>query len=321
MANDLDIPFDRITYRDGQLLTAQDLRDDTRHHDRLRRLHTRYLHETWGIGLGFTVHKAGGNKAVVVGPGYAADEAGRDILLAEGIHVSVPDVVGPETLVLIASYQEDAAFRARPDLASLCLGCGLDPRDERPIFSWQRPDDVRFGPHIPLVQISVGNGTIQGSLDFRVRRHARPLVRPHMGWGVTEPGRTGWRLWQENGQDNVGLEVVVNTSEAGFLRTPYYFALLRGDFAGVHFFELEVSPAGKDSAFFLGAFSFITDASSESFTYRIIQTEQASETEAEKRRWTVSWLGVEPVTGCEPALDLARLFTLSGVSILKAFLT
>ena len=57
MAHDLDIPFDRITYRDGQLLTALDLSDEQRRHDRLRRLHVRYLHDTWGIALGLEVRQ------------------------------------------------------------------------------------------------------------------------------------------------------------------------------------------------------------------------------------------------------------------------
>ena len=33
---------------------------------------------------------------------------------------------------------------------------------------------------------------------------------------------------------------------------------------------------------------------------------------AEQREWTLSWWGVEPVTGCEPALNLTELFTRAG---------
>lgn len=321
MPSDLDIPFDRITYRDGQLLTARDLRDDRRRDDRLRRLHTRYLHETWGIALGFKVRKAADNKAVVVGPGYAVDSAGRDILLAEGIHVPVPNVIGPETFVLTVSYQEDEAFRDRPDLAGLCLSDGLDPRHERPIFAWRRPEDVRFGPQVPLAHVAVAEGTIQ--LDFRVRRNARPLVRPHIGWGATEPGRTRWHFEAKLESPNYGLYAIVDTSAAGFTKRPYYFALLRGDFGTSvdrppGLFQPDAWPTGTEPAFFLNAFGFITNATPKSFTYRIIPAGRLpfgapiGPEEAENRRWSISWLGIEPVTGCKPVLDLAWIFVLSG---------
>src|SRR5712691_6747461 len=105
MISDLDIPFDRITYRDGQLLTALDLSDEQRRYDRLRRLHVRYLHDTWGIALGFEVHQAADNRAVVVGPGYAVDGTGRDISLAESIHITVPPILDLTPVVLTMRYQ------------------------------------------------------------------------------------------------------------------------------------------------------------------------------------------------------------------------
>lgn len=328
MANDLDIPFDRITYRDGQLLTALDLSDEQRRHDRLRRLHVRYLHDTWGIALGLEVRKAADNRAVVVGPGYAVDGTGRDILLAESLQVSVPQMLGPEAVVLTARYQEDAAFRDRPDLAALCLCGGLDPRHERPLFAWRLPDEVRFGPEVPLVQVVVVAGVIQGELDGRVRRYTQPLVRPHIGWGMTEPGRTRWR--QED--NDRGLEVVVDTSEVGFTRVPYYFATLQGDFSNRDgedpLFQPDKWPTGTHPTFSLETFNFITDADREHFRYRvfIFQPElfvrAITASEAESRQWTVAWVGLEPVSGCEPALDFTRLFTLSGfpVRMLASFI-
>jgi hypothetical protein len=284
----------------------------------LRRLHVRYLHDTWGIALGLEVYKAADNRAVVVGPGYAVDGTGRDILLAESIQISVPQMLGPEAVVLTARYQEDAAFRGRPDLTALCLCGGLDPRHERPLFAWQLPDDVRFGPEVPLVQVVVEHGVIVGGLDGRVRRYTQPLVRPHLGWGVTEPGQTGWH----QADNDRGLAVVVDTSEAGFTRVPYYFATLQGDFgnrSGVApLSRPDVWPTGTQATFSLQGWNFITDADSEHFTYRIIGVPQLpfqrtiAHSEAESRQWTVAWLGIEPVSGCEPAVDLRRLFTLSG---------
>jgi hypothetical protein len=335
MASDLDIPFDRVTYRDGQLLTALDLRDDLRRDARLRRLHTRYLHDTWGIALGFEVTQVGdkgervekGGKAVAVGPGYAVDGTGRDILLAENIHLTVPYGHAPEAFVLTVSYQEDAAFRDRPHLASVCLSGGLDPSHERANFAWRRPEEVRFGPEVPLVQVFVADGVIQGELDFRVRRNARALVRPHIGWGATELDRTRWvervsKVTIDKQQVEVRvLEVEVDTSEAGFTRAPYYFALLQGDFGHrgngeEPLFESDLWPSSTEPAFFLDTFGFISHAAEESFTYRIGDQPPFKRiiqpSEAKSRRWRISWLGIEPVTGCEPALNLAWLFVLAG---------
>jgi hypothetical protein len=149
---------------------------------------------------------------------------------------------------------------------------------------------------------------------------------------MTEPGRTGWR----QGDNALWLEVVVDTSEVGFTRVPYYFATLQGDFGnwsggepgGEPLWQLDVWPTGTPPTFFLGGWNCITDAGQEHFTYRIsiapplLFQRVMTTSEAESRQWTVAWVGLEPVSGCEPALDVARLFTLSGfpVRMLAAFI-
>jgi len=295
MSNDLATSFDRVTYRNGQLLTARDLGDDLRRDTRLRWLHVRYLHETWGITLGFKVQKATtNNNTIVVGPGCAVDDIGRDILLATGVTVRVPDVTGPETFVLALTYLPDAAFREQLHLPMLCFGGGIDLRHERPSLSWVRPDDVEFGPQIPLVKAVIVNGAVEGSLDLRVRRNTRRLVRPHIGMGTTEPGMTGWRPWQPSAVSMDGIEVVVDTSEAGFLSTPYYFAVLDG----------------PDAVRDLG---FVTQATASGFTFGYVLGGEGIDAgignaaAAEDNEWTVTWLGLEPAGGCEPVLDLTKL--------------
>jgi hypothetical protein len=295
MSNDLETSFDRVTYRNGQLLTARDLADDLQRDARLRWLHVRYLHETWGITLGFKVQKGTTNdNSIVVGPGCAVDDQGRDILLANGVTVPVPKVTGPETFVLVLSYLPDSGFPRQLLLPTLCFGGAVDLGHERPTLSWVRPDDVEFGPQIPLVTVVVANATVLGSLDLRVRRNTRRLVRPHVGMGTTEPGRTGWRPWQPSAVTTDGIEVVVDTSEAGFLSTPYYFAVLEG----------------FDAVRDLG---FVTQATGSSFTFGYVLGGEGIDAgisdaaEAEDSEWTVTWLGLEPAGGCEPVLDLAKL--------------
>ena len=61
------------------------------------------------------------------------------------------------------------------------------------------------------------------------------------------------------------------------------------------------------------------EADEQSFTFRVLRQPQLdleipeSAAEAEARRWSVSWLGLEPVSGVEPLLNALRIFTLAGV--------
>ena len=72
--HDIAIPLERITWRDGQTLLSRDLHDDQHYADRLRHLHIRYLHRTWGVVEGFEVFALA--RRGVIGPGYAIDGDG-----------------------------------------------------------------------------------------------------------------------------------------------------------------------------------------------------------------------------------------------------
>jgi hypothetical protein len=322
MFSDLGVPFDRITYRDGQLLAARDLADDRRDEARRRWLHVRHLHGTWGIALGLTIHADDSGKAVVLGPGYAVDEMGRDLVLAKGLHLPAPDGGAATRFVLTLRYREDEAFAPTPGLVEVCPGGGLGVRQERPVTAWRAPDDVRFGPEVPLVQITASGGAIQGPLDLRVRRYARPLVRPHLRGGETDRERTGWRVWQTDANQVLGLEADVDTSDAGFLRTPHYFAVLAGDLGpAADGSPLTVPPAWSAlTAVTLGPAGpgFVARAEPARFVFRVPTiggvpfAKAISPLDAESRGWTVVWLGAEPAGGCEPELDLTKIFSLGG---------
>lgn len=308
MASDLDIPFNRVTYRDGQRLTAQDLRDDQRHAFRRDGLHTRYLHGTWGIALGFEVTRDDDLSTVNIGPGHAIDELGRDILLAKGVRIAVPDVEGPERFALTLRYREDVAYRDRRDLSAVCLSNGFDLREERPVFSWRRPGEGRFGIEVPLAAIDVRDGEIVRGPDRRVRRTTRPLVRPHIATGETEAGRTGWRYEDDATSSEFGLSVSIDTSAAGFTRPPLYFAQLIGDFSFPS--DAGTGSFGAHATLSLGNLAYITRTSQTDFTLRTFPSVTAEE--AERRQWRVAWTGIEPVAGCEPGIDWSHLVVLAG---------
>ena len=283
MITGLEIPFDRIMYRDGQRLSALDLNDDCRSAARKRHIHAQYLHGTWGIALGFEVTQTA-TDSLSVAPGYAIDEAGRDLLLAHAVHIPVPALEKPVTLVLTMNCWEDGAYRNDRDRSALC-STGCYPRYAQPQFCWCLPEAVRFGPQVPLVQINIANGAIAGALDLRMRPQARPQTRPHIGWGATEPGASGWDWWV-SGQ-KVGLMVKIDTSAAGFTKPPHYFASLQGNIAS----NVREIP--------LGVFTSVTRISPDGFIYQIagvpeFQFADIEPEDAEQRRWTVSWFGIEP---------------------------
>ena len=287
---DLQIPFDRVTYRDGQLLASRDLQDDVRVDQRLRSLHTRYLHETWGIALGFTVTGGAGSTSLHVGPGYAIDSLGRELLLAEDLDLPVPDTESRAGLVLVMNYQPGGAFRARPGLGSVCIAAGLDPRIDRPLFAWRAFDELDLGPDIPLARVTVQQGTLIGAPDLGVRRNANRMVRPHIGFGSME---------FDAPRDRQILEVQVDTSEAGFSQTPNYFATLG-------------SPDPKAAAALLSlvnAVSFIDRTTPESFYFNIPFAVFLRAVETLE----ITWFGVENVTGCEPVPSFFLVFTLAGL--------
>jgi|GEM_PF-1113485 hypothetical protein len=69
-----------------------------------------------------------------------------------------------------------------------------------------------------------------------ILRRARALTRPRIGSGATVPGDTAWEVWSEvivdptgaKVQADIGIQVTIDTSGAGFTEVPCYFAWLQG---------------------------------------------------------------------------------------------
>jgi hypothetical protein len=91
-------------------------------------------------------------------------------------------------------------------------------------------------------------------------------------------------------------EIRVDTSDAGFSKTPQYFARLNP--ASPKVSQLVVA--------YVGALAFIDRAAPDSFYFNVPLLTERNDS------LTVTWLGVEPVTGCEPVPNLFFLFTLGG---------
>ncbi len=316
MADAFTFPFDRVTWRDGQRLTARDLADERRRGEWLRWLHTHVLHGSWGIVLGYEVVPVTGDPhSVLLKPGFGVDGPGRELILATALVLPAPAAPpGVQYFVLTASYQADGAFRDRPALAGLCVGGGLDPRQDRPAFAWRRLDEVRFGPEVPLARVRVNNGTVE-AIDGGVRRMARRQIRPYVDWGVVELDEVQFKPVPAHAGVHSNAPVYVyadiDTSAAGFTRTPVYFA---------QFVPPDGSPAPADPA------TFIMQPRAKSFRFGVVwparmaqpffSTLGVSAARAALGFATmprrILWVGFETVAGCPPVWDPSLIFWLSG---------
>ena len=239
----LEIPLERITWRDGQLLASRDLRDEIRGDDRFRHLHVRYLHRSWGIVTGFEV-TALGPQTLRVAPGFALDIEGRELLLAEAANVSAP--ILPRTfLVLVTRFAPVTTLRRPPELDALCLDGGSPLRAGRPEFLWRTVDDVQIGLDILLVGVWAENGNLDEQLHPEIRRFARGEAQPRCYAAETFGGQTNWIQKADLRAANViWLQARVDTSEAGFVHPPFYFARLSSPSASAF-------PSGPPALFIL----------------------------------------------------------------------
>lgn len=95
-------------------------------------------------------------------------------------------------------------------------------------------DDVAWGGAIDKLAAGDERSPLLDAA-FMVRR-ARGFTRPRIGSGQTVPGDTAWELWTEttinpNGarvEADLGIQVTIDTSGAGFTQVPCYFAWVEG---------------------------------------------------------------------------------------------
>jgi hypothetical protein len=302
MSQSVDAPTDRITYREGQRLTARDLQDDRDGRARLRRLHVLHLHETWGIATGFDV-QAVGPHVVAVGAGYALDAAARDLVLSASTVIPVPAVTGPQVFVLVATFLPDCGFPTSAGGAAVCLESPVHPRRERPAFAWQTIDEFEPGAAVPICHVVVENKVIKGAVGTRIRRYARRLVRPYIATGMTDAENGRWEPWWSQNILN-GFAQRVDTADAGFTGTPQYFAEL---------VPVRPSPGhtvAEVEHMLARTYGHVREAARDSFVF------QALVIEAFRRdlmdTWAIRWVGVQPMAGCPPVLNLKNLFTRAG---------
>jgi hypothetical protein len=273
---DAAIPLERMTWRDGQLLAARDLRDDQSYNDRLRELHIRYLHKTWGVVEGLNVVAPSASE-VAVTPGYALDVDGRELLLPRVARLAAPGIAASTTMYLVISANTGASGCKAPiDLSGLCPGVKNPVRLDVGAISWKTVNEVRPGRDVLLARVLIAGGVLASAIDTSVRHRARSLAQPRMWSDATQSGSTGWADFMTAPYKNISA--TVDTSNAGFVITPAYFPRV----------------AGASQA----TVSYILSASASSFTLVVQPTYEpggagSDAAKAEDEGWSIQWFAVE----------------------------
>jgi hypothetical protein len=98
--------------------------------------------------------------------------------------------------------------------------------EEHPEFAWTIVDPPSPAAGVALARVNYINGRILLQPTFTVPT-TEPMARPYLANGSTVPGATPWLKWM-NGDLQLGWQVDIDTSAAGFSRVPCYFASLEG---------------------------------------------------------------------------------------------
>lgn len=273
MSQILDLPMvEHIEFFNGQRLQANDLQALDEANRQLRWVHNRSLH-TWGIAVGLNVTAEVGDREVKIGPGYALDNKGREILLLESKVEPLPPVAGdkdqPISYYLTIHYPAGENLEATETRARVCSPLsvrGTIRRAAQPIFCWIRlradgiptsGDHIRQiaeGQKIVLGRFEVKNCQLELALSLKPRRMARPSPTPYIASGATSPIGTTWELWEEPIGETpepkvlLGVQVSVDTTSARFRTTPCYSARV----AGRRFFTTKESQDNFDVNFPFG---------------------------------------------------------------------
>jgi hypothetical protein len=283
VGNTQTLKQERVIFFGGQRLTAGDLTAAQDVSRSMRWLHNSSLHN-WGIGFGLAVSGERGAREVTVGPGYALDVKGREIVLAEAETLPVPPLAGangePEERDLTIAYRtEDEVVETRE---GICLPRGAVRLSRAPVIGWLETAEVRNGFDIVLARANILNCQLNEPLSTTQRRNARPTQQPYIASGQTLKGHTSWERWLADvsgSQVVLGYKVKVDTSPARFHTTPHYLVRVVGErFAPVEFRERlrnrwpergrDWNNLGMDSL--VEGFSSVAEAGPTSFTLRIL---------------------------------------------------
>ena len=280
------LEIERLHYWQGQSLRSRDARSETAASEHLRWWHTRALHRAFGIASGLETEVTGSE--VKVNPGLAFDGSGRELLLLAPVSISMPDEESRSEAMLTISSHAGAAEDG--------CSCNSEVAAASPSLAWESGAEIDLCRSVPLARWrKSSSGRVEP-----FRRYARRLARPRIAAASTVPGGTRWTTWSAGGQV-VGFQTVVDTSAAGFTRTPCYFAGLEVAAASRVRQARTAEELASAAWLFLLGFTHVTDASAREFRIRTVVPRRVagsirvSALAVMRHLVAVRWLAVEAV--------------------------
>jgi len=234
-------PLERVRYWQGQMLRSADFRAQSADTAQHRWWHNRALHNAYGVYQGLTASVAQSANGTFIGVNIAAgigyDIFGRELIVDSPQTVTLPVNVQqpPVTMVLLITY----AIRDDCNRESMQEICWTTVQTASTVsFIWRPLNSICLKDGVPLAHVIYdGKGDITLDPSF-VPPGSRPMARPTIASGATLPATTAWDPWTINAPTAaagalsspalVGVQTTIDTSAAGFTRTPCYYAWLGG---------------------------------------------------------------------------------------------
>jgi hypothetical protein len=193
--------IERQQFFNGQRLFADDLQSLEAFNREMRWLHNKSLHQP-GIGNGFAVSGKKGDREVTIGPGYAIDREGHEIVLIRDQVEPVPPTAGepdgsPTLYDLTVSYL-DEELEETELREGICNQRGAVRLREAPVLCWVRLDsngqpletrekqEILSGMRLVLARAEVLNCKLYQDLSVAERLNARPATLPYICCGTSE---------------------------------------------------------------------------------------------------------------------------------------
>lgn len=197
--------IERQQFFNGQRLFKDDLQSLEAFNREMRWLHNKSLHQP-GIGNGFAVTGKKGDREVTIGPGYAVDREGHEIVLIRDQIEPVPPTAGepdgtPTLYDLTVSYLDEELEEVERR-EGICNQRGAVRLREEPVFCWVKLDangqprearekqQILSGMRLVLARAQVLNCELYQDLSVAERLNARPATLPYVCCGTYQ---SDWR--------------------------------------------------------------------------------------------------------------------------------
>lgn len=243
---------ERLQFFNGQRLFAADLQGLETSNRAFRELHNFSLHSP-GVGNGFAAHGEKGDRQITIGPGYAIDSLGREIIQTRIEVLPIPPVSGdkgkPIFFDLTVAYPDDSALEVAETRGGVCSANGVVRLREAPVFCWVQLEGDNLVPkksklrldlqkclRIRLARIEVLNCQLNSRVSIAERQSARPAQTPYIaagrdsikGLGSLDLAPGLLALLSSTLPAARTITGTVNTSQAEFLTIPEYTAHIAG---------------------------------------------------------------------------------------------